>query len=274
MVKSALALLRGNGPLSGCSLGHELQLKILKSVSYVDAAEFVAVNLVVEVEAGPEEAAAECDLVKDRHLEVPAALGLILRQVLEEAVIEGDTRSLKLLSLGLIENVTEVAVLSQLERILRLKTTERFVAAHLVLRRHLVGADGSHLAVVLDSVNHVVDAVNLSEGLDGHLNLLLFADVTLELSTIFLILIFSDWLRLFRSLFAFLELDVLGGLAEEVIVSEVNEVAVLVVQVRHGLERIVTGEAPEELLDGELKLILEDETAGNVVVSLDTCKQK
>jgi hypothetical protein len=143
-----------------------------------------------------------------------------------------------------------------------------------VLRSHLVGTDGSELAVVLDRVNDIVDAVNLAESLDGHLNLLLFTDITLELSIFTFRLFFNGRLRFFGSLLTFLQLDVLGGLAKEVIVSEIDEIAVLVVQVRHGLERVVAGEAPEELLDRELELVLEDEAAGDIVVSLDTYSQK
>lgn len=125
----------------------------------------------VKVEARPQEAAAEDSLHLHVVLEAPAFAWLIFRDAFEEVRVESDARLVEELLLLFGLSVTEVLIVSQFERVREVKASERLVAANLVLRGHFESADGRNLAVVLNRMYYVVDAVDLKKVLRLNLDL-------------------------------------------------------------------------------------------------------
>ena len=260
--------------------------------SSLNAAEFLGAEGVVEVEARPQEATAEDGLHLHVVLEAPAFAWLIFRDVLQEVGVENDARLVEELSLLLGLSVTEVLIVGQVERLRSVKALERLVAAadaaaallrrlaaNLMLRGHLEGAyrfadefaDGRNLAVVLNGIYYVVDAVDLVKVLRLNLDLFGLGDVAISLSgraiSFFSVLLFCLFSR-----FVALDLGskVLVRLTDDEVFIVVDQSGVLVVKIRHTEEVEVIGEAPEEFLLRELKVSLVHEAHGNIIVGLQS----
>ena len=152
----------------------------------------------------------------------------------------------------------------------RIEALEGLVTAHLMLRSHFEGTNGRNLAVVLNSLYNVVDAVDLHKVFRFDLNLFRLRFIAVHGLLIISFLLTSGGFRLISIVALGLGRQVFVRYTFNEILRTVDEGGMLVVQIRHALEGEVIREAPVEFLLRELEHSLVDDTHGNVVIGFQS----
>ena len=199
---------------------------------------------VVEVEARPEQVAAEDCLFGHVVLEAPAPIWLVLLNALKEEWIEWCTWQVELFFLLWNQHVAEVQIAGYLQGVVSTQSLEGFIASDLVRCSHLVCAHGSYLAISLDCMDYVVNSIDLCQLLWRYFHFLWLANVAscLGLLRAGLTACFASGASLaaaVTALLAFFDNQLpIRGTEEEARIA-VNELFVLVVQAWHLLEGVV-----------------------------------
>lgn len=93
----------------------------------------------------------------------PAAEGQVACRLVEEVSLEDSVVEHEVIALRLILHATEVRVHLHGHGVVLLETEEGLVALNFVLRRQLHGAMRHDVAIVLDSEDMIVQAIDLSQ---------------------------------------------------------------------------------------------------------------
>lgn len=131
-----------------------MNLKVLESITDVDGTESIGASLMEELIAGPLERPDHNWFTTFIHLEGPTAARLVFGGRFKESLVKWSCGQIQLGTLGCILHISEVKVAFEAHAISTIQTSEGLISANLMLWRHLKGANGANLAVILNSVNH------------------------------------------------------------------------------------------------------------------------
>ena len=92
-------------------------------------------------------------------LQSPCTLGLIIRNGLKEASVEGGRREVQLGALRFILYISEMKIIFEAESIGTFEAAESLISPDLMLWGHLEGANRADLAVILNGCNNCSQAI-------------------------------------------------------------------------------------------------------------------
>ena len=248
-----------------------MDLEILKTITDVDCTEAIWVKSVEELVTRPLKRADHDLIAALIKLKGPSALGLIIRNGLKEARVEGSSREVQLSALCFILYISEMKIIVKAKSIGVCEAAEGFISPDLMLWSHLEGANRANLAVILNGSNNCCQTIQFSKGPQRYFNLFLWRIITV-FSRLFLTttLTLIFWNLLFNFfIVCCLTRENGGRCSHEVIRVNINLSVMLSCETWHFLENEFTGKSPVESLDREFVHVAELESHGDVVVVLD-----
>lgn len=115
----------------------------------------------VGVVAGPELVSNDHNALGGVFLHSPGTLKVVFRNIVEEFMVEDALVSIDQVSLFFGIHPAEVHIVSKLACSGATKTLEALISADFMKRGHLKGTDGNDLALSLNGVNKIGEAVKL-----------------------------------------------------------------------------------------------------------------